>query len=74
MIYKIDYSKGLEYREKIPTHALVDDFKKTKKCFAFYYGSINEKDINNMTPVDAYFDKIVEHLPFGKTNYMVKFK
>ena len=62
MITKVDYSKGLKHRVKLPEHALLDPYHKDK-CFAFF----NELGY----PIQAAFTKIIPYLEMSKSNYMV---
>ena len=67
MIYKVDYSLGVENRNKLPKHAILDPYKKGK-CYAFFY---KKDDVE--VPVDAKFVPIDEKLPMSRNNYMIKF-
>ena len=65
-IFKEDYSVGFKFRTNIPTHAIVDPFKKKASCFAFF---IKTKDGNK--PVDAIFAPINRIFEISKNNYQV---
>ena len=72
MIYKIDYSKGLKNREKLPSHAVIDPFYK-KRCFAFYVGRVGETDTSKLQPLNVSFKPIDDAFLMSKTNYMIKY-
>jgi len=67
MIYRVEYNIGLDKREKLPSHAIVDPYKKNK-CYALFYKK-NELEV----PVEAMYVPIEEKKPISKSNYMIKF-